>query len=130
MASRTKKTPPKQRFHRITKKIRHTINAKYDDVRDWRLDPRAYVLIRVNPGLHRIEVGLVDPKTHIVHTQVNGKDARELYHTIAHMDALSYSEHYGYLGRELMKAQIALRMNLKYTQDAPLPLPKLRKDAF
>jgi hypothetical protein len=121
---------PARHYRTIKTAVRKTIDACYDDLKDWRMDPRAYVLIRINPKLQRIEVGIVDPKTHTVHTQVNGKDAREIYHTIARMDAFSYSEHYGYLGRELMKAQIALRMGISYTQDSPLPLPKLRKDAF
>jgi len=117
-------------FKRIKVAVKKVINAKYDDRKEWRMDPKAYLLIRINHAKRRIEVGITSSKTHIVHTQVNGKDARAIYHTIAKKKLLTYPEHYAYLGRELMKAQIALSMRLKYTQDAPLPLPKLKKDIF
>ena len=116
------------RFHRIKVAVRKTIKASYDDKKDWRMDPRAYVLVRVNVEKGRLEVGIVNPKTHTVHTQVHGKDAREIYHTIARMKPFSYPEHYAYLGRELMKAQLAPHLGLKYTQDSPLPLKKLNGD--
>ena len=118
------------RFTRIKVAVKKTITAAYDDLKDWSMDKKAYVLIRTNPAKNRIELGICDPKTNTVHTQVNGKDAREIYHTSARLKLLGRPEHYAYLGRELMKAQIALRLNLKYVQDAPLPLPELKNDKF
>lgn len=123
------KTAPRK-FKRIKVAVKKTITARYDDLKEWRMDPKAYILIRVNRPRRRIEVGIVNPKTHTVHTQVNGKDAREIYHSVAKKRMLSFPEHYAYLGRELMKAQIALHMGLNYVQDSPLPLPNLKRDAF
>jgi dihydropteroate synthase len=125
-----KRDLPQGHFKKITPQIKRVIDAAYDDHRDWRMDPRAFVLIRINKSKKRIEVGVVDSKTHIIHTQVNGPDARSIYHALARKNVFTYPEHYAYLGRELMKAQIALRMNLNYVQDSPLPLPKLKMDAF
>lgn len=132
MAVRAKKakTRPKQRFHKIKVDVKKVITARYDDATEWVEDRKAYLLVRINPSKNRIELGVVNPKTHVVHTQINGKDAREIYSTVARMGLLGRPEHYSYLGKELMKAQIALRMHLKYVQDSPLPLPGLEKDRF
>ena len=46
-----------------------------------------------------------------------GKDAKEVFDTIVENDLVSSLEHAGYLGRELMRAQLALQFKRSYVQD-------------
>jgi tetrahydromethanopterin S-methyltransferase subunit A len=48
---------------------------------------------------------------------VCGTTAEAICHTIAREELVSRFDHAAYLGRELQKAEIALRNKLKYTQD-------------
>jgi tetrahydromethanopterin S-methyltransferase subunit A len=48
---------------------------------------------------------------------VCGTTAEAICHTIAREELVSRFDHAAYLGRELQKAEIALRYKLKYTQD-------------
>jgi len=51
---------------------------------------------------------------------VCGTSAEAICHTIAREELVSRFDHAAYLGRELQKAEIALRNKLDYTQDEEL----------
>ena len=51
-----------------------------------------------------------------------GKNAKDIYTQLAKNEALSQSDHWAYMGAELMKAEIALRNNLPYVQDRELKI--------
>ena len=51
---------------------------------------------------------------------VVGRGAKEIIDTIIELNLVSRLDHAGYLGRELMKAEIALRLGKNYVQDADL----------
>jgi dihydropteroate synthase-like protein len=53
-------------------------------------------------------------------TTVAGKNARDVLNTLIEMGLVSRLDHAGYLGRELERAQIALRLKRNYIQDEPL----------
>jgi tetrahydromethanopterin S-methyltransferase subunit A len=53
---------------------------------------------------------------------VCGTSAEAICHTIAREDLVTRFEHAAYLGRELQKAEIALRNRLEYVQDEELHL--------
>ncbi|OPY52508.1 MAG: Pterin binding enzyme [Methanosaeta sp. PtaU1.Bin112] len=53
-------------------------------------------------------------------TTVAGRNARDLLNTLLEMNLVSRLDHAGYLGRELEKAEIALRLKRSYVQDEPL----------
>ena len=38
----------KGRWYNINKKIKKKINAKYDKIKDWKMDPKGYFLIEVD----------------------------------------------------------------------------------
>ena len=38
----------KGRWYNINKKIKKKINAKYDKIKDWKMDPKGYFLIGVD----------------------------------------------------------------------------------
>jgi len=58
---------------------------------------------------------------------VAGTDARDILHELIKRGSVSRLDHAGYLGRELEKAQIALRLKKSYIQDEPLwPLIRVK----
>ncbi len=102
------------------------ISAKYDDAKDFVLDPKGYFLIRVNFEKKEIEAGFCNSKNNMV-LKVTGRKPIDIYHTIANQIGLMLRpEHYAYLGRELEKAHFCLVKNLHYVQDDPLETMKPR----
>jgi dihydropteroate synthase-like protein len=51
---------------------------------------------------------------------IKGKCARDIYQTVIKKAFIKNLEHSAYLGRELMKAQIAIKIGRSYVQDEPL----------
>lgn len=51
---------------------------------------------------------------------VAGRNARDILNTLIERDLVSRLDHAGYLGRELERAEIALRLKRSYVQDEPL----------
>jgi tetrahydromethanopterin S-methyltransferase subunit A len=49
---------------------------------------------------------------------IEGKDARSLYHTIIENGWVTELSHAAYLGKELAKAELSLKLGFKYVQDA------------
>ena len=97
--------------------IRYRIKARHNPYKEWYPDPKGYFLIRV---LHnRIEVGYVTPK-HVISKMVYGTNAIELYNTIIRRKLLTRLEHAAYLGKELYKAELALKYGKRYLQEFPL----------
>ncbi len=60
---------------------------------------------------------------------ISGKTAQEVRLKIAQLDLLSKPDHMIYLGEELQKAEVALSLNIPYTQDKPLPLKSVIKES-
>jgi len=52
---------------------------------------------------------------------IEGANAEEIYVTLVREKLVSTLEHAAYVGCELMKAEIAMKKNLPYVQDDPLP---------
>jgi tetrahydromethanopterin S-methyltransferase subunit A len=48
---------------------------------------------------------------------IEGEDARSIYHTIIENGWVTQLSHAAYLGKELAKAELSLKLRLKYTQD-------------
>lgn len=55
---------------------------------------------------------------------VYGKDAESIVQTLVREGMVSSPQHAAYLGYELYKAEVALRLGLKYVQDKPLDFQK------
>jgi tetrahydromethanopterin S-methyltransferase subunit A len=49
---------------------------------------------------------------------IEGKDARSIYHTIIENGWVTELSHAAYLGKELAKAELSLKLGFKYVQDA------------
>jgi dihydropteroate synthase len=51
---------------------------------------------------------------------IKGSNTRDIYQTIIRNKLITKLDHAAYLGRELKKAEIALRIGRSYKQDEPL----------
>lgn len=88
------------------------IDPTFDPTKD--SDPRANVII--NLVKEKIVVDILSPNGDII-ISLSGDDAKQLMKKIANLDLLSKPEHWGYLGMELQKAEIARDMKKDYKQD-------------
>ena len=98
-----------------------TIKGKYHDLKDFKYDPKGYFLIRVDKENKQIEAGHCK-QNNIILTKFTGKRASDVYFSIIKSKLVSKLDHAAYLGKELNKAELALKNNLIYIQDKPLKL--------
>jgi 5-methyltetrahydropteroyltriglutamate--homocysteine methyltransferase len=92
---------------------RETLSKK-----DW--DPKGYFYIFINKKRGEIRAEHYN-YNHTMDSVINGRDAESILHTILKFnlvsDTLNGTRHFGYLGTELQKAEIALKNNWDYVQD-------------
>lgn len=110
---------PKYTFFKQTEKIKETIKASHDPYKEWHPDPKGYFLIRVNEKKKRLEAGFCNYK-HIITKMIYGNNAIDVYSTIIKKKFISRLEHAAYLGKELYKAELALKYGKRYRQEFPL----------
>jgi len=115
--------PEKERNKVKNTETAEIIQAKYDRIRDWRMDPIGYFLIRINREKKQIEAGFCKSANKVEKTII-GKTAMEVFNTIVHENLVSSLQHAADLGAELQKAEIALQLGLTYVQDDPLDFNK------
>ena len=120
----------KGRWYDINKKIRKKIVAKYDRIKDWKMDPKGYFLIAIDREGSFIRVGYCkftklgnNPVNDMV-AEIKGKNALEIINTLIREKFISTLQHAGDMGIELHKAEMALKLNLKYVQDKELLVDK------
>ena len=120
----------KGRWYDINKKIRKKIVAKYDRIKDWKMDPKGYFLIAIDREDNFIRVGYCkftklgnNPVNDMV-AEIKGKNALEIVNTLIREKFISTLQHAGDMGIELHKAEMALKLNLKYVQDKELIVDK------
>ncbi len=82
-------------------------------------DPRGNVLVRIEENELVAELVAGDRRI-----EIRGKSAREVSYKLARLDLLSMPLHYVDIALELQKAETAMKLGLKYTQDRPLSLDK------
>ncbi len=109
----------KHKFFVQKEDIKEMIIAKYDPMKDWQQDKKGYFLIRLERKNKEIEVGFVSNK-HVITKIIRGKNSEEIYNTLIKNKMVSNMNHAAYLGKELYKAELALRYGKKYVQDALL----------
>ena len=113
-------------FYKINKKIEKRITAKYHKIKDWVMDPKGYFLIDVDREKNLLRVGYCkitkqdNSSTNDMVAEINGKTAIEILNTLINEEFISSLQHAGDMGIELCKAELALKYNLKYTQDKDL----------
>jgi len=98
--------------------------AGYDDLKEFILDKKGYFLIRIDRKSKNIEVGFCNEKNKIILVVV-GKKPTDVYFTLLNKEKIDIrNDHAAYIGRELQKAYIALKENIKYIQDEELDFSK------
>ena len=120
----------KGKWYDINKKIKKKIVAKYDRIKDWKMDPKGYFLIAIDREDNFIRVGYCkftklgnNPVNDMV-AEIKGKNALEIVNTLIREKFISTLQHAGDMGIELHKAEMALKLNLKYVQDKELLVDK------
>ena len=120
MEQKTKWWDPEKERNRVKDQEQaQIIDAKYDRIKDWKMDPTGYFLIRINKEDKTIEAGFCK-QANKVEKIVVGKTAMEVFNTIIREKLVSTLQHAADLGAELQKAEIALKQKIKYVQDDPL----------
>lgn len=100
------------------------IMARYDDTKEFVIDPKGYFLIRLDRKNKNIEVGFCNEKNKVI-LKITGKKPIDIYQTILNKEKLRVrKDHAAYLGRELQNAYFALKYNLEYVQDDEVDLNK------
>jgi thymidylate synthase len=84
-------------------------------------DPRGNIIIELENG--KIKVSHLYPDGRLI-GEFYAESAKEAYTRIAETQMISQISHALDIGRELEKAEIALKNNLNYVQDKPLELKK------
>ncbi len=107
------------KFHKQTEEIEEWIEAYYDETDSWHEDKKGYFLIRTNPEKKELEAAFVT-KDHVIRKVVHGKRAIDVYYTICKNKLITRMDHAAYLGKELYKAEMAMRYGQKYRQSFPL----------
>ena len=98
------------------------VEANYDRIKDFEMDPRGYFLIKVDPEVHRIRVGFCSLPENLMEKQIIGETALDIINTLVRENLVSSLQHAGDLGIELCKAELALRYQWEYIQDKGLNL--------
>ena len=116
------------RWKKINIKFRKKITARYEKIKDWRIDPKGYFLIDVDKEKKILKVGYCkihknnNSANHDMIAEVWGKTAIEIINTLIKQKFISSLQHAGDMGIELCKAELALKYDLKYIQDKDLKL--------
>ena len=120
----------KGRWYNINKKIKKRLIAKYHKIKDWKMDPKGYFLIRIDKKKKIIQVGYCkftklgnSPINDMVAT-VKGKTAIEIVNTLIREKFISTLQHAADMGIELHKAELSLKYGFNYIQDKDLNIDK------
>lgn len=95
------------------------IEATHDKYREWDMDPLGYWLILPKPEENAIVCEQYDYQYKLQQV-IRGQSAETICATITRLNLVSRMQHAAYLGREIAKAETALKHGLKYVQDDPL----------
>ncbi len=118
-----KKETIKGRWWDITKEGElPVIPAKYDRIKDWKMDSKGYFLIKIYPESKEIGVGFCTFPDNKLRAEIRGKTAIEIVNTIISEEMISSLQHAADMGIELCKAEIALKKGKNYVQDDPLEI--------
>ena len=124
----SKKNVIKGRWYNINKKIKKTLVAKYHKIKDWKMDPKGYFLIRVDKKKKIIQIGyckftrLENSPINDMIAIVKGKTAIEIVNTLIREKFISTLQHAADMGIELHKAELSLKYGFKYIQDKDLEI--------
>jgi len=102
------------------------VQARSDDHADWRYDASGFFLIFIDRQTATIQAEHHSQDRTLLRV-VAGRTAQEICHTLVRLGLVTELAHAAYLGRELERAEAALRLGLRYEQDTPIDLPSLAR---
>jgi thymidylate synthase len=105
----------------------NNILEKYRLPQRWNWDPRGNFVIKLDREKREIIIDYYTSEMKKVETfsfplNANGKTVIDIYNKLISLGLISQLSHAADLGAELLKAELALRYGLKYSQDDPLDL--------
>ena len=121
----------KGRWYNINKKIKKKLTARYHKIKDWKMDPKGYFLIKVERKKKIIQVGyckftrLGSSPVNDMIAIIKGKTAIEIVNTLIRENFISTLQHAADMGIELHKAELSLKYGFKYIQDKDLFIDKV-----
>ena len=90
---------------------------EYSHIRDYKQDPSCYLLINIDREKEEIIVKVCDYKNQVLE-EFRGKMAQQVYNCILNQRGyVTRLDHAAYLGKELKKAEIALKTGKDYLQE-------------
>jgi dihydropteroate synthase len=96
-------------------KITHC--PEYDHIKDYHQDPSCYTLISVDKEKKELVVKVCDYQNKILE-EFRGTMTQQLYNCILNeRKYITRLDHAAYLGKELKKAELALKENKEYIQE-------------
>jgi len=104
----------------IQEEIKESIAGTHT-VSEWVKDPQGFFTIRPDTDKSHIVAEHHDNEGKLK-GRIFGESAEDIYHHIISNSLISRQDHAAYLGRELAKAEIAMRNSLDYEQDADLKI--------
>ena len=93
--------------------------ASYDSEKEWSADPKGYFLIKIFPKKQEIGVRYMTYKKEPA-LDVFGTEAEPIVQTLVREGLIGTLQHAAYLGHELHKAEVALRLGKEFVQDKTL----------
>jgi tetrahydromethanopterin S-methyltransferase subunit A len=99
--------------------VEHIVSTR-DPASAWTYDPTGYFLIFVDRAHAQLRIEHYTQE-HRLQRVIWGRGADEISHTILRLGLVTLMPHAAYLGRELGRAESALRLGVHYEQDRPLP---------
>jgi len=109
------KTWSKKQEKTSTFKVTHC--PEYSHIRDYKQDPRCYILVNVDKEKKEIVVGICNYQNQLLE-EFRGTTAQQIYNCILNQrNYISRLDHAAYLGKELKKAEFALKNDQEYLQE-------------
>lgn len=102
------------------------VKASYHSHKEWRMDPKGYVIIKVFYVKKYFGARFCTPDG-TPRVDVIGTDAEEIVQTLVREGLVSSLQHAAYLGHELHKAEVALKFHLNFVQDSELDFSRKTK---
>ncbi len=97
-----------------------TIDApEYDEDKNWQPDPMGFFTILISQDGIIVEHYSNQKK---LLRKIQGRSAKDIYKKISDMGLVSRHDHAAYLGKELLKAELAIQRGIQYEQDKDLKI--------